>query len=214
MLNTTVYSWRFFWRTVALVAILCWLFTISGPNGSTAASALFGGLAFVAMSFAVFLQSRQLELQKQALKEQGDVLKQTAQANTRSAALSEKNLRAQFLIFWLEMNKERYLKIRDIKQTISDKHKPMNILGNMLEYAEAVTGTRLVPRAAREYPKAPHCVDINPGVHQEDARIPVYEELQKFLDQYGGWITTYEDNLKELEEITKIRGDVTIPTHH
>ena len=75
-----------------------------------ALAALFSGLAFVGLLGALHVQREELKLQKQELIETRQVLLQTAQANKESAELAKKNLRAQFLMFWIESYKNFFSK--------------------------------------------------------------------------------------------------------
>ncbi len=73
-------------------------------------SALFSGLAFVGLIVTLFYQKQELVLQRQELADTRIVLKETAQANVDSADLARKNLRAQYIIFWLQQNADIYRK--------------------------------------------------------------------------------------------------------
>lgn len=73
-----------------------------------ALSALFTGLAFVAMFFALRIQSEELALQRKELQCTREELKRTAEANEKSAELAGKAIRANWLSKWLEEHREKY----------------------------------------------------------------------------------------------------------
>lgn len=82
-----------------------------------ALAALFSGWAFVAMFFTLQLQAKELE-------ETRTELKRTADANNESAELAKKNIRAQYLLFWLNQNKgdleKRFELIDQYKERIEE----------------------------------------------------------------------------------------------
>ncbi len=79
-------------------------------TGPEALGALFSGWAFVAMFFALRMQSEELALQRAELEATRAELRRTAKANEDSAELARKSVRAQYLMYWLEKNGPDYQK--------------------------------------------------------------------------------------------------------
>lgn len=104
--------------TVAIMAIvyIAWIEYIPVHENRMAQTlgALFTGLAFAAMIGTLLLQ-------RQDLKETREELKRTADANSKSAELAQNNLRAQYLIYYLNgfnanyQYQDRYLQITDLE---------------------------------------------------------------------------------------------------
>ena len=112
--NKFPYGWLFLGMGILLAG---WLFVmyqgacnaqepfIRWVSKPEALSALFTGLAFIAMFFALRIQSEELVLQREELALTREELHKTAEANAAMVKLTEKNLRIQFLTKWLKDNK-------------------------------------------------------------------------------------------------------------
>ena len=73
-----------------------------------ALGALFSGWAFVAMFFALRIQSEELSLQREELEATREELRRTAAASEKTVELETKNVRAQYLMFWIERHTKEY----------------------------------------------------------------------------------------------------------
>jgi hypothetical protein len=71
-------------------------------------SALFSGLAFAGVLCALHLQSKELKLQWKEMVETKNILNITAVANKEAAETARRNLRAQYLMVWIQEHKSRY----------------------------------------------------------------------------------------------------------
>ena len=97
---------------IAFVIFLIWLAYVPEAETSKAQSlgTLFTGLAFSAMVGTLLLQ-------RQDLKDTRIELKRTADANSESVLLAQKNLKAQFLLFKINQNKEEYERTKTLHRT-------------------------------------------------------------------------------------------------
>lgn len=110
-----------------LVASAWYLLIQQGKhNDAEAVSALFSGLAFVAMLGALLMQRTELGLQRKELVETRKELRKAAEANTTSAEMARRNLRAQYLFFWLEGKNDYYHKCLGRMNVLEPKIKSTN----------------------------------------------------------------------------------------
>lgn len=104
----TILPCWFFGLLIAIVIFWGLWHFIDFENKFDSLSSLFSGLAFAGLIGTLVYQKQELALQRQELEDTRSVLKDTAQANITSAELAKRNLRAQYLFFWLKQNKNKY----------------------------------------------------------------------------------------------------------
>jgi len=174
--------------------------------------ALFSGLAFIGLVVTLVYQSMELKIQMTIQRDSQEALADTAKANQRSAELAARNLRAQFLIFWLEINKNYYDKLINMEHTIHDRGQQVKALKDVLAEAQKIAGKEIPLRS----PKVKEVDRSHRGyVHNdqpaffdvcEDARIPYFEALEKFVAEYlTPWLDGYRAKLSELEKLTDLK---------
>ena len=130
-------SYRYMFAACCALAVFWWAVLSHGGSdeykSADGIAALFSGWAFIAMFFALKLQAGQSELQSEQLKMQNEELRlqreelklqraeleatrqelaKTAEANAASAELARKNLRAQYLMYWLDENTSKFREAR------------------------------------------------------------------------------------------------------
>ncbi len=207
--KSPTFTYKHFFGGLICVIVLWALLLSKGKTpdyGSPdAVAALFGGMAFAAMFFA-------LALQKQELEETREELKRTADANARSAELAAKNLRSQFIFFWLQQNKERYTALREEEEG----------LRQAVQACDETTYKEQLSPAAQEAlekilngigRKPPPTVDIEAKLLQKHFREIILtnfvKEHREFFQQYQ----SYEQELIRLTELGLSPTEFSAPKH-
>lgn len=153
-----------------------------------AISTLFAGLAFVGMFCALFMQRQELSLQREELRLTREELRKTAEANKDHSETSRKNLRAQYLLFWLQNNKELY------EDEIRER-------GRQKKEAEILERKK---EAQKRQLESTNCSNKKAEIEGEIYRInKEISESKSRLDSLGEPIVKYFNIEKELNKLTQ-----------
>ena len=200
---------------IAFAVILIWLYygglkkLLQGD--AAALQAIFSALAFVAISVTLIYQKQSLDIMRdevkiQELQQQHNLkaFQQSLKANAQTVNLTKINLRAQFLVFWLEANQELYLAL-ERTQNLMAKNYTLEELKEIIKYLEKINGHPIRPRPQIKYPtnKTSGCVDRNESTYDftEDPKIPLIEAIKNVVATKQDWRKRYEARLAELEDI-------------
>lgn len=164
-----------------------------GQDKFDSLNSLFAGLAFVGMLCTLFMQRQELALQRDELKMTRHELHKTAEANQKSAEIARRNLRAQFLTFWLNTQ------LPDYQTALGEKSRLMHVK------------TELPSRIAdlqrdidkRKKQNTPHVGELAQLIKALDGLKARLEGIDDEISHPTAVITEYEENSKELVDLTK-----------
>lgn len=162
----------------ALLSLLWWwVMSLQGAciwTKPEAIGALFSGWAFVAMFFALRTQSAELALQREELEDTRKELRRTATANEESAKLAQKNVRAQYLMFWIERNEKQFCTAKDKSKIAKEGY---------VEYMNKFNDEEFLQN------------------EDEFKNVAIWESAMKSNDEF---ISKYESYRDELDNLTKV----------